>query len=130
MGNHIEETVKLIGSLLIELNGVGLIEAISFIGLGVVTVLFIFSFGIGLPVSLEPHCSQKLFAVGFLVLQLVHTFVSAIPNSLGGLIRKNLRKLAKFQVTIAIVQSFCQQNQLLSLIKLMTKLKLRKYEVF
>jgi hypothetical protein len=34
--------------------------------------------------SLEPHCSQKLFEAGFLVSQFSHTFVSAIPNSLVG----------------------------------------------
>jgi hypothetical protein len=54
----------------------------------VVADLLVFSLE-GALVSFEPHCSQKLFEAGFLALQLAHVFVSAIPNSLVGLRRKN-----------------------------------------
>ena len=81
MGNQIDERLMLIGVDFMTVETTWTVGKVSLAIFMAEGILLPFSTGDTLE-SLEPHCSQKLFAAGFLVLQFAHTFVSAIPNSL------------------------------------------------
>jgi hypothetical protein len=83
MGSQTDERFILIGVDFIPIETLWVTGKDSLTVLTVDCILLLFSTGTAV-LSLEPHCSQKLFEVGFLVLQFSHTFVSAIPNSLVG----------------------------------------------